>query len=241
MIRKRNTRLNTLTSATLPLALAALATTVLSSGCTVDAGDSLFILHNKPLTTECQVSAEKGGTFLSRGLVDIRIGTGYTFTPVVESRARIVDDTDPLERAILIGGAEVSIELPEGVTAGGDLLTSTQRFSGTIEPGGLSGFMFDIISPQLVAVAGNALVGQTALVDITMFGELGNGTVESPQFTYPVQFCDGCSVQSCNGYQMPEGRSCIPGQDFYEANCCAAEDGELICPPPPPPDDGGQQ
>ncbi len=225
----------------IPIGLAAL----LASGCTVDAGDSLFLLHNKAPDENCTIPVEKDALFLSSGLLDAQYGFAYTFTPLVESRTRIIDENDPLERAILIEGAEIELELPDGVSVAADATRFTQRFSGTLEPGALSAFSFDIIPPVVTMAIGNTLqVGERAqvLAKIKVFGKLGNGTVESPQFTYPVQVCNGCiPVQLCASYKSP-GMLCLPGQDRFEPNCCIDAAGALVCPVPPGSgtDTGGQ-
>lgn len=210
---------------------------LIASGCTVDAGDSLFLLHNKALDESCNVPVEKEALFLSRGLLDAQYGFAYTFSPLVESRTRTIDENDPLERAILIEGAEIELELPDGVSVAADATRFTQRFSGTLEPGTLSAFSFDIIPSVVTQAVGNVLqVGERTqiLAKIKIFGKLGNGTVESPQFTYPVQVCNGCiPVQLCANYKLPPKMLCLPGQDGFEPNCCIDAAGALICPVPP--------
>ena len=225
-----------------------LALVALGGACTADAGETMFIIHNQAPDTSCLLNANKNALFVSSGVLDTGVAAPYVFTPLVESRADVASQTDPLQRAIFVQGAEITLEIPDGAADVAALdaagaINFSQRFSGTLEPGGLSNFAFEII-PSVVSEAIGANLSPTppnntvqVLAEVEMFGELAGGDVASPTFTYPITFCAGCRTPSCVGFVPPDpggALNCFPGQDNYlVTNCCVDSANQLQCPAVP--------
>ena len=219
------------------LVLAGLA----STACTVDAERPLFIIQNQVPNIDCTIPADKGTLFRASGVIDTGGQQNYVFTPLVESRADPVDESDPLQRAIIIEGATVNLIIPDGAADIGALenlgaINFTKRFSTVLEPSGLKAFAFTIVPAAVTASIQNSLTGLNTvevLAEIEVFGTLGNRDVQSPKFTYPVSVCAGCRIAAptCVGYESPSDVSCFPGQDSFPIECCQSSLGELQCPP----------
>jgi hypothetical protein len=216
-----------------PLA-GALVAALLSAACT-DAGTTLIVLQNQEPGDGCTVSADRGAAFIPRGHIDARAEDGYLFTPLVQNVAEATSNDS--QRILFVEGADV--DLSGDFTADGSLTSFSQAFSGSLLPGDLASFAFIIIPEQLVTQLGDSLAeGASVPVDaeITVFGTVDGGDVESQVFHYTVDVCDGCTtVNQGDCTALPDdftaetGGNCQPLQDG-SIDCCTSSGGDLVCP-----------
>lgn len=217
----------------LPLA-GAICAALLSAACT-DAGTTLIVLQNQEPGDGCTVSADRGSTFIPRGHIDARAEDGYLFTPLVQNVAEGTGNDS--QRILFVEGADISLSGDFDADSG--LTSFSQSFSGSLLPGDFASFAFVIIPEQLITQLGDSLgEGGSVAVDaeITVFGTVDGGEVESQAFHYTVDVCDGCTVVdngSCaalpDGFMADTGGACQPLQDGA-LDCCTASDGALVCP-----------
>jgi hypothetical protein len=218
-----------------------------AAGCVDNnAGDAtLIILQNQVPDSSCQVQSSRSTTFRGRGVIDAEVAGPYVLTPLVESRAESLDSSDPFQRSISVEGADVSLTFADESLVNVDQLRDTgnldftQRFTAILEPGSLAALSL-ISLPQAVLddLAGSLAPGDVTLVlaDVTVFGRLGGGRIESNTFAYPMDVCIGCrqrDVGSCVGYEDSGELQCFPGQDDYFIDCCISSSGARVCPAVP--------
>jgi hypothetical protein len=215
---------------------AAIALSASLTACVASNADAnIIILHNSAPSPDCLTDADPEGGFNSSGVIDKVGGTGYVFTPIVQNFAAGEDSL----RIAFIRGARIDIhfadEALEDSLGGQDGLTRFQvPLSGSIPPdGGTVGLVFEIVPAALVEqLAEDDLM----LVDVRIFGEIGGGSFESANFRYPIEVCEGCTVQdlgdcalydsSFMGAGVPNG--CNLYQDTF-VECCT--NGQAaVCP-----------
>jgi hypothetical protein len=214
--------------------IAAAAASLLASACT-DAGNTLIVLQNQVPGDGCTVSADRSAEFIPRGRIDAAAEDGYLFTPLVQNVATATENDN--QRILFVEGADVTLS---GDFEADDSLTSfSQAFSGSLLPGDLASFAFIIVPEQLVRDLGEALPdnGEIAVnAEITVFGNVDGGDIESQPYKYTVDVCDGCTLID-NGpctaipaeFEGSTGGACQPLQDG-QIDCCTSSDGELVCP-----------
>ena len=214
-------------------------------GACTDAGRSLIILQNQVPDANCVVPSSQGNTFRGVGFLDVNSPAGYLFTPLVQNVAEGVAD-DPSGRLVLMRGADVELEFQDGFPAPDHPdVQLTHRFSGSINPnGGTAGFAFNAISANMTealkatgALDTSGSNSTTVIAHITASGDIDGGSVESREFEYPIQVCDGClvrSVGSCDqlatDFEAEQGFSCF---GFYQdalLDCCTDSTGQEVCP-----------
>ncbi len=193
-----------------------LAVTVLS-GCVVgDEDGKLVILQAQPLSESCQISTGREFS-LSRGVIDMAMGTDYTLNLLVQNNMRGINDikgfapgdarldttTVRLTRATVEYRAldQISVSFPDQLRV---------PLSSPVEPNGLSAFGVEILTPAMVqdlrtspefiirGADGEVRPARTAvslLVNVTVEGETLDGkSVGSNEFTFPLTVCNGCLV-----------------------------------------------
>ena len=217
----------------LRLAFAA-AASLFASACT-DAGTTLIVLQNQVPGEGCTVSADRANDFIPRGRIDAAAEDGYLFTPLVQNVAERTQNDS--QRILFVEGADVT--LSGDFEADSSLTEFSQAFSGSLLPGDFGSFAFIIVPEQLVRDLGEALPdnGEVAVnAEITVFGTVDGGDVESQPFHYTVDVCDGCTLID-NGdctllpddFTATTGGACQPLQDG-QIDCCTSSGGELVCP-----------
>ena len=216
--------------------LAALALATGLAGCVAsDADANIVILRNQALTDMCVATGDPEGAFYSAGLIDTGSRFGYLFSPVVQNFAMDIEGTSL--RIAFIHGARIDIHFAdddrEAALGGQDGLTRFQvPLSGSIEPGGTTGLIFEIVPASLLP---QLVDGDLLLVDVRIFGEMGGSGFESATFRYPVEVCVGClgtNLGPCSDLPMDyeaAGHPCGGLQDGG-GECCEDADGELRCP-----------
>lgn len=219
---------------------------VLSPACT-DGGSVLVILQNQVPDGNCTISGSPGNLFRSRGIIDVNSPRGYLFTPVIQNVAIGVRD-DPSEHLVTIQGGDVEVVFPEGFsgTEGIPDTLFTTLFSGSINPdGGTTAFGFEVLTRnflQGVKGTGN-LDGSgsnfvTLVAKISVYGEMDGGSVQSEEFSYPIDVCDSCLIDDFGPCDpTPDGYTgvsfaCLGHIQDTLHQCCRDSGGELRCPGP---------
>jgi len=217
------------------------------SGC-VDAGDPVVILRNLAPGEDCVTVPEQTADFISRGIIDVtNVGTssGYLFTPLIQNLAVASENRSSL---FFVSGANVDLGFLDGLFDATEIAQFkaegnsrfVQEFSGSVEPGGLGTFVFEIIPRgMLMAISDKLALGESTrvLAKVELAGELNGGNTSSQIFTYPVDVCKGClanDLGSCDQVSLTTevrpGGMCQPLQDGIVDCCTRGED--LLCPAP---------
>lgn len=189
-------------------------------GC-ADNKSTIFIRHVLAKTEDCAFTADPGGAFIGQGTMDLQFTSSYAPFVLVGNQLVPQGDDEALKTEtsrVQLHGAEVHL-----TTAGGEGVQSfSTTCAGTIdaaagpEPGyGVT--QVTMIPPGAVDTPGSYLAR------VTVFGEtLGNQDVESGEFTFPIEVCDGCLIffnkesQDAGTCVAPSGDPiglCLPGQD----------------------------
>lgn len=216
-----------------------LALTLLLTSACADGGDEGFhIVHNLAPPSDCTYSP--GGPFMSSGLMDVNSPQPYVFTPEIESRITVVDNQNIAQRTIVLRGARIEVQ---NAQTGATLGKLTSLFSASLTPGGKVAVAFDIITPEMAAMAGASGDTRVQLVaKITAYGALGGSDeIDSVPFQYPVTVCDGCILDIAGTCPLPFGSTVIDTRTCHEFQdgrvTCCTDNGELVCPavlsPPP--------
>jgi len=177
----------------------------LVAGCVTDGDRTLVILNNKPPESDCTVSAEEGGFYLSSGVLDLETSTQpYIFTPIVRSDAEF-SAGEPNGNLIFFEGADVVLEDTATDASRALIMALTENwtgrthyFSGSVDPGGIAVVKYPLIDrEQANEIAGHINAGHVAAPVMVrarsrIFGNIDGSQIASPYFTYPIDICIGC-------------------------------------------------
>ena len=218
-----------------------------SGGCT-DAGSNLLILGNRAPVVQnnaCIFDTNIQGGVISAGLFDIDSPFLYTFAPVIQNAAPgIANDIN--QNVVLIEGFDVKYNYLGGFLdavpdAQREILvanseTTVLRAVSVAPNGGLSTVIVDLFNEPIISAinASGVLAGGARAiveVEVTAFGTIDGGTLESTPFNYPVTLCDGCYVVNqglCTAdLVLGGGYHCGGFQDF--PILCCDNGGTLAC------------
>ena len=225
-------------------ALALMAAAAIGSACT-DGGTSLVILQNQVPGAGCSIGTDTS-TFNPIGRIDTDARDGYLFTPVVQSLVAETASETGSPRIVFIEGADVKLSFQAGLLSEAEeagleesgLSEFSLPFSGAVMPGGLASFAFVVVPKKLLDTLAGKVSAEPAHItaEVTMFGELDGGSVESQSFNYPIQVCSGC-MRIDNGpcadlpdsFEPLTGGACQQLQDV-PVDCCTDTEGALVCP-----------
>lgn len=208
----------------------------LAGACVADNADSpVAVLYNQQPGADCTISSADTGAAIIRGTMDIQSPVGYLLTPVVKNFAQTSEYIDVDQRMAYLEGGVIR------VAAGGQTLADyTTAFGAVVEPdGGTAGLLFELIPPALLQGLAGQLPNPQARVTLEtttqLFGILGGSTLDTKEFPYSIDVCNGCMVNNVGpcatftGEVNNEGGKCNPLQDAPLVDCCT-QDGELVCP-----------
>lgn len=217
-----------------------LALPLLLSGACVSGNvdSSVVILGNEAVTGECIASGSTTATFMASGVVDVanadNRSDGYILTPVVQNFATATADNEQL-RIAFVHGARIDIHFndpaQEDALYPSPLTRFEVPFTASIPPGGTIGVPFEILPADLLP---DLVDGELLLVDVKIIGEMGGNSFESANFRYPIEVCNGCTVQVLGACDAITGtgegtvHGCNPYQD-YTVECCTTPT-LLVCP-----------
>lgn len=223
------------------------------AACTSDSGGGVIIRQNlaPPGDGTCALSPALDAPFIARGTIAMSSPLPYILTPLLQSRITSLMGQESA-RTVSMRGARVSLTI-EGASVDDtamDLDTTgfpvgaakfTSLFSAPVAPnGGLTVGEFDIVPTSFLAAvaAKTGTAGRVhvqAVAQITVYGDLGGGEIESEPFFYPVTICNDCILNVVAACPLPTaamvntGNACQPYQDGV-IDCCSNPDGTLVCP-----------
>jgi len=224
----------------------------LPTACTGDGAETLVVTQNLAPSDDCQFTPSDT-LFGASGIVDTNSDLGYLFAPSVTNTAT-TEGADANRRTVIAGGAEVTISIDESVVPlatqamlrepSSAFLRFTKEFSGPIAPNnGKTPFSFEAIPKSVIMFLSDALNGAstTVTISVVVFGKMGNQTVESAPFVFPVTVCTDCMktrLDSCANLPdvVPSGYACsspgVPGGERLQDNLllCCGPPGAPICP-----------
>lgn len=187
----------------------------------------------KPSDNDCTVEANQETVWL-RGMYDLSAPAfDYIVTPRIESY--LVDfslETQAPQGNFQVKGFNVTIKLPDGSTPelSGDLpnpysVTTSAVIPPNQEQGQTS---FGTAAARAIPVSyRNAIVDllnasgfNSIVLDLRAFGETSGGfNQQSPPFSWPIDFCQGClGVDDCEEppFEVGDSVGCFGGQDGWQ-------------------------
>ncbi len=201
-----------------------LIASALLSGCVTD-NASIYVSGNVVVNAgdgACEFSAESG-ILRPFGVYNLSFPAPYTAIPIFNStlRNRASDfRSDP--NGVLLTNATVELQDSVGNPLNlGD--TFPNPFSVPIsvfvpsantdaQPSSMAGTM-DLV-PNSYRGALTPFVGSTIVASVTTSGKtLGDIEVESSEWRYPIELCNGQCLFTCSMGDILGGNSCFPGQD----------------------------
>lgn len=186
-----------------------------------DNKSTLFIRHVLAKPDDCLFKPDPAGAFIGQGTLDLQFTDTYAPFVLVGNQMVAQGDDDTLKTEtsrIQLQGAEVSLT----TAAGSEVANYTTTISGTIdpEPGADAGYG---VTQVVMVPPGAVNAPGSYIANVTVFGEtLGNQDVETGEFNFPIEICDGCLVffnkdsQDAGTCVAPTGDPvglCLPGQD----------------------------
>jgi hypothetical protein len=217
-----------------------------------------FIAQNQAPRETCEISAEPGRAYMGTGTLDASlIGPitpyAYGMYPVLQNDLpRAGQEGAPEPNRLTVEAFTVRVELDRAAHAaarqvfddlaasesGRKFLTFEHPFAATIEPGGgriASGV--DVFPGEVVrrlrsagAFQGVSLIRASVIVRAR--GRGTNRVVETPEFRFPLDICDGCLRRVVGACPLPkieyQGHACNIAQD-QPVDCCT-EAGSVRCP-----------
>jgi hypothetical protein len=177
----------------------------LAAGCVHD--DSSFFVQNvifpqpQGAGTECTFSANPSQLFLSRGTLDTAFRNEYDAEFLLANQ--LVTESNPTQVQTETSNINIQGAIVRDTDAAGNQLDSfTSLTSGTVYAavGGTPGYAVSsatVISQKAIQGAGNLAGGVKTVVGyVKFFGHtLGGDYIESNEFEFPVDICNGCLVQ----------------------------------------------
>ena len=220
-VREHNAHASTAHCAMLPL-LAVLA------GCAEER--ALFVLQNQIPSDECEISAQEGGVFRSRGYLDVSVGQGYLLYPLIRSEitSSTALDPQPERNSLALRRVKVKLDLSE---IPGSFPSELREFSvatsGVLRPGEARAIIVEIFKDELAQrLTIPAGIRPTVIAEIQVVGtRLGtNSEVESSLFHYPIELCSGCLVQRLAECPGPDD-----GTVVFRNACGLPQDEQVTC------------
>jgi hypothetical protein len=241
------------------LSVVAAALSGLLCACSDDVSSRFFILQNQVPTAGCKISASRSDVYQGEGRLDVSlVSPGSTFAyelfPLIQNSFPSAGGMSANEpNRLFVRAFRVRVEAGDGApqkvydffnklaqsdqTSG--FLEFQQPWAGTIEPGGgllaaAVGVIPGEVARQLRATRALDTTSVPLLVHLKAVGKRQDGEVESGEFTYPIQACDGClgvNLGSCPATPVNMGNACNIAQDAT-VDCCT-RGVELTCPARP--------
>jgi hypothetical protein len=217
--------------------------------------NQFFIVQNQVEKEGCRIDTDRT-VYRPVGQMDVRLvqpgaSAGYVVFPLLQNDLP-EEESGPQQNRIVLKSFIVDLEpitsLPPGLAAlfedieanDPSLLHFREATSGSVGPGG------DLIAGSVVAISAELArrirdVGELKTISsaqlgarIRAVGSRGTGDIESDEFFYPIEICDGCliaRVDSCPFTSAPNmGNACNVAQDGI-VDCCTMG-STLLCPPP---------
>jgi hypothetical protein len=143
--------------------------------------------------TDCILSPQAAAVLRTAGVLDMSLRSSYTAGLLVGSQLTQRGNRDQLRTEtarLAIRGAEVRLETAEGLP----VAEFTTISSGFVHPASGTDPGYGAIAAELIP-AGAPLAPGTFVAHIRVFGDtLGGEEVESNEFVFPIQICNGCLV-----------------------------------------------
>ncbi len=200
-----------------------------SSACT-DAAQTLLIVQNQIPGAGCSLSNTTGSNFYAKGVIDLASTSGYILTPLIQNLGSSPAVNDDNTRIAFIEGYDVDLKSADGSLIANGSFSSLA--AAAVFPGSSVAMTIEVLPNELLS----SQVGNTIVAEVTMFGKIDGGDVESNTFAYPIEVCSGClqvDVGSCvdlaTGFSPRTGGECNPYQDVA-TDCCTGSDNSLVCP-----------
>jgi hypothetical protein len=205
--------------------------------------EGMVVLNNSTVTagTTCTLTGLPGQPFTSQGIIASVSPVGYVASPLIQSRIAADSATDPSQRTIYLQGAIVRLSVPAGSTTialDPNEASFMAPFSGAVPPDGTANVSFELVPSSVIAkvnaLGATGVVHVEVLANVTVFGMLGNDTIDATPWQYPVTICNDCVVFNagpCATFMgtAATGNPCNVFQDG-QVTCCTTATNSLLCP-----------
>lgn len=225
----------------------------LSAGCGQD--ERFFIVQNQVPTGGCIITPNVD-VYRGEGTMDVELVSststfGYVLFPLLQNDFPSTGGGGaPEANRLFVRAFRVRVEPGDGAPArvfelfdrlaGSDqtrpLIEYQEPWAGTLEPGGRLPAGVGVIPAELARQLRATRVLDTAqtvplTVRVRAVGQRSDGEIESKEFVYPIEACQGCLIadlRPCPYMPLRTGNACNISQDSM-VDCCSAG-VELTCP-----------
>jgi hypothetical protein len=186
-------------------------------------------------TTNCVAKPESAGTLRAGGRLDISLANGYVAALLVGSQLTQRGSREQLRTEtarLVLEGAEVTLNDAAGNPLNiGTNNPFTTLGTGFVDPAGgtqpgFGAIFVDVIPAGVMGGVKTALPsGGVVQAKIRVFGTtLGNQSIESGEYTYSIEVCNGCLVQYPATADVSGGMG-----DFTCGGTAAANTADVPC------------
>ncbi|MCA9562001.1 MAG: hypothetical protein KC561_00865 [Myxococcales bacterium] len=212
------------------LAIAIGVCAVIAIGCVQDT-PAMFIVQNQRPDNSCQPSRASSGDIQGAGFYDISVGNHYYMYPLVENLLRSSGGYEG--NRITMSEALI---LYDGLPEGAGITRDEVPISGTLNPNGSAALTLEVFDELLSDRFREELTtrndSRTVKVRIQLFGTTTAGRdVESNQFVYTINVCQGCLLEFPLEAQVEPGPNCqadFSSSDF-SSPCNPGQDDKIDC------------
>jgi hypothetical protein len=214
--------------------------------------DRFFIVQNQVPQAGCVVKTERS-VYQGEGLLDLSlVSSGSTFAyelfPLIQNDYPAAAAGGPEPNRLFVRAFRVRVEAGDGAPAKlanfiiglqeqePSLVQFQTPWAASVDPGGgLLAAAVGVVPGELARRIQTMKLadgpGASVMVRVMAVGSRSLGEVESREFAYPVQLCQGCLVadlRACPYAPVHLGNPCNPAQDA-PIDCCT-QGSELSCP-----------
>jgi hypothetical protein len=208
------------------------------SGCVGER--ALAIIQNQVPQTGCEIPGQDTDIYRPSGLLDVRGDQGYILFPLMRNDMLPSAGLDgqPERNRVYLRRFEIELEVEDAVGSDvpGQLTNFSVPISAEMVPGQLRSSLVkvipDLLVPFLVVPEG---FRPTVTATVKVVADHHGNEIESPEFVYPIEICDGCLVtvlDACPGTVQDEinfvSNECGIPQDTGVA-CCNDPSRGFIC------------
>ncbi|HEY0714573.1 MAG TPA: hypothetical protein VGF45_17945 [Polyangia bacterium] len=217
-----------------------------------------FVVQNQAPSDMCEISAKPDNPFKGTGRLDAAlIGPGetdaYTIFPLLQNDLpRAGQEGAPEPNRLTVEAFMVRLELDRTAPAaarkvfddlaasetGKRFLAFEQPFAATIDPGGsrisshVDAFPAEVVRRLREAGAFEGVAAIRTMVNLRVRGRGLSRVVETPEFRFPLEICDGCLARVVGACPLQKlenaGHGCNIAQDQV-VDCCTEARG-VRCP-----------
>jgi len=217
--------------------LAALLLLFVTAGCVDER--SFVIIQNQVPETGCTIPGNMTDVYRPKGILDLQGQRGYEFFPLIRNDLLPSSGVDDQPERNLLFLKEFKVSLDLGVTASRSVPPELTDFdvptSGLLSPGETRSSSVQVIPDLLVPfLTAPKEFRPVVVATVQAVAEHNGEELESTEFVYPIELCNGCLVVKLSSCPGPDDdvtllpNLCGLPQD-EAVSCCDDAARGLVC------------